>query len=415
MKRIVLGFIIVILLIFFFPGVASSWVESSARSLGLGEASTFATRSSEAIFKNPANLAFGKKFSVTFFSLGIKVENNSFSLKDYNTYNGKFLEQKDKDKILSKVPENGLNLYGDLGASFFGVRVGKFGFASRILGISDLTFPKKPLEILLFGNSFDQKVELEKIKGEAFLLFELAFSYGTKIKSFKKRPLFAGLNFRWIKGIFYQKITESSGFFETQKNGIYGKGDFAMKSAKGGWGFAFDLGFASFFNERITLGLCFLNIINSINWNKNTQKKGYSISFDSLTFENSDDDSVFVDQDYTEDIGSFKSKLPLIIKGGMSYKLKNFILSFDLEQGFKNTTGSSTIPKFSFGGEYNKFSWFEIRSGLILGGKEKFAICWGWGVKIKPVFVDFGMSIKNSFWPSKGKGMGVLLSSGIMF
>lgn len=415
MKRIVLGFIIVILLIFFLPGVASSWVESSARSLGLGGAYTALPRSSEAIFENPAFLALGRNSYFSFFSLGAKIENNSLSLKDYNTYNGKFLEQKDKDKILSKVPENGLNLYGDLGASFFGVRVGKFGFASRILGISDLTFPKKPLEILLFGNSFDQKVELEKIKGEAFLLFELAFSYGTKIKSFKKRPLFAGLNFRWIKGIFYQKITESSGFFETQKNGIYGKGDFAMKSAKGGWGFAFDLGFASFFNDRITLGLCFLNIINSINWNKNTKKKGYRISANSLTLKNRDDDSVYLEEDYTEDIGSFNSKLPLIIKGGISYRLKNFVLSADLEQGFKNNAGSSKVPKLALGGEYNKLSWLHIRSGLIFGGKEKFAICWGWGIKIKPVFVDFGMSIKNSFWPSKGKGMGVLLSSGIMF
>ncbi len=415
MKRIALGFIIVVFLIFFSPGTASSWVESSARSLGLGGAYTALARSTEATFENPAFLVFGRNSYVSFLSLGVKIANNSFSLKDYNAYNGKFLKREDKDKILSLVPENGLNLHGDLGASLFGAKIGKFGLGSRILGISDLSFPKKPLEIILHGNSVDQRIEVEDLKGEALLFYEVALSYATKILSFKRKPLYAGLNFRWIKGVYYQKITEASGFFETKRSGIYGQGDFATISARGGNGFSFDLGFASLVNEKVTLGLALVNVFNSINWNKNTQRKVYRISSDSLTFENSDDDSAYIEQDYTEDIGSFKSRLPLIVKGGVSYKLKNFILAADLEQGFKNSAGSSKVPKLSLGTEYNGLSWLQIRSGVILGGKERLAICWGVGIKIKPSFVDFGMSTNSSFWPSKGKGIGLFLSSGIAF
>jgi len=415
MKKITLGFIIVILLIFSFPGEASSWVESSARGLGLGGAYTALARSTEATFENPAFLVFGKNSYVSFFSLGVKIANNSFSLKDYNTYNGKFLEQIDKDRILSLVPENGLKFYGDFGASLFGAKIGKFGLASRVLGASDLSFPKKPLEILLNGNSIDQRVKVDDLAGDAFLLWEVALSYADKLFSFKAKPLYAGFNLRWIRGMFYQKIVESSGFFETKESGIYGEGDFAIKSARGGNGFAFDLGFASLINDKVTLGVCLLNVVNRIEWNKNTQKKVYRISADSLNFENSDDDSAYLEEDYTEDIGSFDSKLPLILVGGISYKLRNFVLAADLEQGFKNSAGSSKVPKLSFGTEYNGLSWLQIRSGVVLGGKERFAICWGLGIEIKPSFIDLVVSVKNSFLPSKGKGMGLFLSSGIAF
>jgi len=415
MKKIFAGAVIVFLLIFLLPGVASSWVVSSARGLGLGGAYTSLPRSTEAIFENPAFLSFGKNSYFSFLSFGAKIENNSFSLNDYNAYNGRFLDQGDKDDILSAIPEKGFSLSGDAGASLLGAKIGKFGLASRVLGVSDFNFPKEPLEILLNGNSLDQRVELSDLRGEALVFFEVAFSGATKIASVKSKPLFAGVNVKWIKGIYYQKITESSGFFETEKDRIHGQGYFSAKSAEGGSGYSFDLGLGSFISDKVTVGLCLVNILSSIKWNKKTQKRWYRISTDSLTIENSDDDSVYLEEDYTEDIGSFNSKLPLIVKGGVSYKLNKLTLSTDLEQGFKNSAGSSRIPKLSLGTEFTWLSWLKLRSGLIFGGKEKFATCWGLGFKIGNSFIDLGMSIKNSLWPSKGKGMGVLLSSGLSF
>ena len=88
---------------------ASASGESHARSLGLAGCYTTLAYGIEAPFWNPANLGLpqNSRFSFNFFSLGTRLGNNSFSLKDYNYYNGKFLTLSDKNKILNSIPSNG--------------------------------------------------------------------------------------------------------------------------------------------------------------------------------------------------------------------------------------------------------------------------------------------------------------------
>jgi hypothetical protein len=427
MKNIIKGIILGILILLCLPGKALGFGESQARALSLGGAYTTLAKGFEASLWNPANLGIPKgwKSSYNLFSLGARIGNNSISLKDYNSYNGTFLDDNDKEKIISSIPQDGLNLNGDFEGIFPGASYGPFALTTGIMGASNLSISKDPFHLLLFGNSLNEKTTFDGTEGENYILWDVAFSYG---RSFSKRgnsaeggsssggkEFFVGGNLKWLKGLFYQKVTKAKGEVLTLATGIEGEGDFALKSATGGYGFSFDLGFASLIGERITIGACFFNLLNNLKWNKGTKEHGYRVIIDSLTAENSDDDSVFLDEDYEKDIGSFNTHLPTIFRAGFSYKLRKATLSLDWEQGFEKRAGSSKTPKISFGSEYHLLNWLPLRGGLTLGGKERFAFSWGSGLDLKPFFIDFGMSIQNAILPYYGKGLALAISSGLKF
>ncbi len=104
---------------------------------------------------NPANLSFkdNRGFSLNLFSLGAFVENNSFSLKNYNEYNGRFWDDQDKDNILSLVPSSGLNMNAQAEASALGLSIGSFSLVSYALGVSDSEFPKRSISASSYWKS----------------------------------------------------------------------------------------------------------------------------------------------------------------------------------------------------------------------------------------------------------------------
>ncbi len=386
--------------------------ESHARSLGLAGCFTTLSSGIEAPFWNPANLGLpqNSRFSFNLFSLGAKLGNNSFSMGDYNRYNGKFLTQSDKDAILSSIPDQGLDLNLDLEASALGFSWGQFAITSQFSGASSLSLPKAPFELLLLGNKLNESIIVDQANSEACAYFSLILSHGRKIFKIKEKDIYAGINLKWIKGIAYQRTVKAQADFITRETEIEGQANFVTRQALGGKGYGIDLGFASVLDENYTLGLFILNPLNRIKWNEKAEQKGYEIVVNSFTLENSDDDSVVREENYTEDITGFTTRLPTLIRLGLSRNTPRLKLAADWEQGFEDRAGSTKNPRISLGAEYYLLSWLPLRSGVSLGGKDGFLFAWGWGIDLGSSHLDFGLSTPKGILPSSGKGMSLALA-----
>ncbi len=406
-KKVKLILLIILGMILFCEGDAFSSGESHARSLGLAGCYTTLSFGIEAPFWNPANLGLSQnpRFSFNFFSLGSRLANNSFSVKDYNHYNGKFLNQSDKSKILNSIPSDGFDLDLDLEASFPGFSYGQFAVTTQLSGISTLSVPKTPFELLLFGNKLNQEVILDQGNSEACAYFSLIFSHGRRAFKIKNKEIYVGINLKWIKGIAYQKTIEAEGNFITRETEIEGQANFISRQASGGTGYGIDFGLASVLSENYTVGLFILNPLNQIKWNKKAEEKGYSVVVNSLTLANSDDDSVVQEEDYKREIGTFTTHLPAVISAGLSRKTSKLLLTFNWEQGFKDCAGSTKTPRVSGGAEYYLLRWLPLRSGLSLGGKEGFLLASGLGIDLGSSHLDFGLSTQKGILPSYGTGI----------
>jgi len=414
MKKITQIILLVILAIpLFWAENAFPNGESHARSLGLAGCYTTLSSGIEAPFWNPANLGFPQnpKLSFNLFSLGAKLGNNSFSIKDYNHYNGKFLTRSDKDKILNSIPDDGFNLNLDFNASALGLSYRQFAVTSEFSGISSLSLPRDPFELLFFGNKLNESAAVDQANSEACVYFSLIFSHGRRVLKIKEKDIYAGINLKWIKGIAYQKTIKAEGDFITRETEIEGKANFVARQALGGKGYGIDFGLASVLNENYTLGLFVLNPLNQIRWNKEAEETGYRIVVNSLTLENADEDSVMHEENYTKNVGSFVTRLPTLISVGLSRKSSKLLLSLNWEQGFKDCAGSTKTPRVSLGTEYYLLSWLPLRSGLSLGGKEGFALATGLGIDLGSSHLDFGFSTQKGILPSYGRGISFALTS----
>jgi hypothetical protein len=390
---------------------------SSARSLGLGGAYTAVARDNEAPLWNPANLSFkdNRRSSLALFSLGVFVENNAFSLNDYNQYNGKFWEDADKNKILGLIPASGLKLNTQVEATALGLSIGSLSLVTWASAVSDLSFPKDPFELLLMGNQMEDTVSLKGSSGEAYAYGVLSLSYGKSLYRKGEKEFGIGVNLKYLQGIIYQKIIKASGEVRVNENQIEGESDLILHSATGGKGYALDLGVATKLSKKWSLSLFLSNPVSRIKWNKETEERGYEFQIDSLNLSNSDDDSVVLSEDCTRDIEPFVTHLPLIAKAGFAYKAKKILVAFDWEQGFKNGPGVSKTPKFSLGSELKFISFLPLRTGISFGGKEGLSLSGGFGLSFGIVFMDVGIANKKALLPNDSKGIGISLGCGLRF
>jgi len=105
----------------------------------------------------------------------------------------------------------------------------------------------------------------------------------------------------------------------------------------------------------------------------------------------------------TRDTTSFKTNLPgaLHIGGAfqidkaafISYFPGQLLVAADLNVGFNNEPGNSTIPRFSLGTEYRPVGAFPIRTGISFGGREGFY--WSVGIGINTPIWDLDIGTES--------------------
>ncbi len=403
--------IVLILLSLFFCAQLSA----SGRSVGMAGAYTAVSKRAESVFWNPANLGFctGSEKTLSLFSFGVNVNNNSFNWGQYTKYNGKFLTDQDKKTILNSIPPEGFGLQLDGDVSVLGFSWGNFAFTLSGKGSSDLFLPKDPLEVLLLGNSLNDTLLIQDSDGEAYASWGVGLSYGNSILKGDERQLFWGANLRLVRGMVYHRVEKTEGALLTLETGIKGDGDFAVKSAEGGKGFALDLGFAMKHKQNWTFGISFFNLLNRIKWDKETKERGYHFRIDSLLAENFDTDSLVTEVSYTRKISPFVTRTPVLVRLGLARQAKSVLWALDVETGLGRGMGVSKKVKASLGAEYPVLSWLDIVAGVSIGGDEGITLASGFGFNLGKYHLDIGTASHKGIWPTKSKGVGLAVSSGL--
>jgi len=384
----------------------------SGRSVGMGGAYTQVARGVEAVFWNPANLGFcrGGEKSLMLASFGINARNNSFTLKHYNQYSGKFLTSEDKQTILSLIPSRGLALSLNADVLAVGVSWGNFALTVSGKGTSDLLLPKDPVRVLFFGNEINDTILLSGSDGEVFASVEAGLGYGRPIFKNSNRQVLWGINVRYIQGFFYQKMKKAEGGVFTLETGINGEGDFLIQSAEGGRGYGLDFGLALRYSEKWTFGLSLFNLLNRIRWDERTERRGYQVRIDSLLAENFDVDSLVTEHSYTETIPPFTTRLPTSVQAGIAYQGRKAILAFDIKKG-----GTKGKLSASFGTEYEILNWLKVRAGVSIKENQGMSFASGLGLVLGGYSLDLGVANQNGLWVTHSKGISLAISNRFHF
>jgi hypothetical protein len=402
--------IILAILILFF----SSRSSASGRSVGMAGAYTAASKGTEAVFFNPANLGLsaGSEKTLSLFSVAAGINNNTFRWGDYNRYNGRFLNDEDKGAIINSIPPDGFSMKAEAHISVLGFSWGNYALTFSGKGSSDLLLPKDPIELLLFGNELSETLLIEGADAEACVFWDIGLSYGRSVLKRNEKELFCGGNIKIVRGLIYQKVEKTEGRLLTLETGIEGDGDFAVKSAEGGKGYALDLGFAARYKRAWTFGISFFNLLHQIRWNKDTEKRGYRFKVDSLLAENFDADSLITELSYTQEIDPFVTRMPTLMRIGMANESKKLLWALDLEKGLGEGMGVSKKVKASLGAEYKLLFWLDILGGISIGGEEGITFANGLGFNLGKCRLDLGVSNHKGLWPTKSKGFTLAISSG---
>ena len=379
---------------------------SNARSVAMGGAYTAIARGVESPSWNPANLGLsGKnKYHFNLVSVGLGLNNNSFDKNHYDLYNGKSLTSEDKQNILASIPAEGLRF--DLGTEVqaMGLAFGPLAFNASGFAVSDLSFSKEILDLVLNGNEFGRVYNIGDTGGEGWAASSFGVSLGMPIIKNANFEFAVGGSIKYLRGFAYAKVKEATTTMSTDFDGLQTNGRVVIDRAFGGSGFAIDVGTAARSgNWSLSLGLS--NISNNINWNKKTKRFVYEFSADSVSVEkiaNSDIDSVFSDSEETVAIEPFTTKLPAELRFGIARATKRFTFGVDFRKAFKEAPGVSTKPKFALGAELRLIHFFPLRSGVAFGGKQGFTPSAGFAFDFSVFSWDFAVARPGGF---SGKGL----------
>jgi hypothetical protein len=385
------------------------------RSLGLASAFTSASRGVAAVPWNPANLALPDKpsFSLAIASLSLNAVNNSFTATQYNLYTGEFLTDADKHEILSSVPEEGLRISLDTRATALGFSIGGIALTAGGVVSADGHFPKDVLDLILFGNEVNRTYDFSSTEGEGWAYLSVGATVSTRaMRNFSDHAA-VGATVRYLRGLGCWQVIQSEGSLTTTQEAVEMSGNIVTRTAKGGHGYAMDLGFAVQLEGGWSLGLSALDISSSITWSQNPRQQVNYLLGDSITVRQIvEEDTVIVAEGYEREIDPFSISLPTRIQLGLSKRTGDLLLTFDYHQGLRDGPGASTTPRFAAGAEYLFFGFLPLRLGASAGGKETFTVAMGMGLSQGPIRLDLSLGTRERAFPFTGKSIAFAFSLG---
>lgn len=403
--RAILATVIIVIALMFPALPLYGQSAQSARSLGMAGSYMTLSTGCEAGILNPANLGLpgSAKYSIKLFSVSGQVNNNAFSLADYNRYNGAYLTEADKQDILAKIPGSGLNLDFAGTASALSFSVGSFAFTTQAVGGGYGSLAKDPIELALLGNKIGQSFTVDGSSSVNWSAVAFGLSYGREIYNVAGYQIAAGASIKYLRGLIYYDLSEITAQALTLATGFVGDGGLTTLESEGGNGYAFDVGLAAR-KDNLTCGLVIRNLLASINWNSQIENTAYTFQFTNLTLENSEDDTIWTSDDYDLPTMSFHSRPPLEIELGASQQFEKLLIGASLRQGFETSAFVSGKPRVAFGGEYQLLNFMTPRAGFAVGGSDELSTAVGLGFIYNPVHFDVAYASEGRLLPWGGTG-----------
>jgi len=393
----------------------SSRAQGTARAWGMGGAGIATSRGLEAVAANPANLAFGEGMTFGLATVAVDVHNNALSLNRYNEITGQYLDHADKARLMSDIPETGLTLNADVSTSALGYQTGNFAISFGGLGAGQGNLDKDYFDLVLNGNQLGQTVDFSNTWGEGYAVGSLTLSYGRVVLDLEGYRVSVGANARYLQGIYEMHVAEAYGTLSTSLTEIAGEAYVATESARGGQGYGLDLGFAVQTDNGWNVGLAFDNVLGTVNWIQDVQRREMRVSAADINLLAFDLDAAVADADTSFATGGYTTNLPRRARLGAARKFGSFLVAADWVQGFEDRSLTSTHPLLNAGVEWRVSSYVQPRLGLSAGGDRGGSASAGVGFKVGPWRLDAAAIARNGVLVGDNKGLGVALGSLLQF
>ena len=349
--------------------------------------------------------------------------------------NSKVLTQSDKNEILGLFP-------GGISHTQFSVNVTEFGMTvqSDFLGgiglsVSDraaanLDIPEGYLKMLLDAfppEGANYSLDNTSIKASWIREYNLSYARILPVQLPWVKDISVGVGIKYEQGFAYfgtdhysgnisvtptyiqtpagpvlaaEPISGSVNFlqFSSQVNfdSTSNASEFLGKPA--GRGIGFDIGISGEVFQALRVGVS-LTDIGKMTWTQRTKAidggGGFTVS--DITQQDSLKNAFKGEK---HDTTSFKTSLPTAMHIGGAFQVDKapfvshfpgqLLVAADLNFGFNNEPGNTTIPRFSLGTEYRPIGAFPIRTGISIGGRERFEWAFGFGFNTPVWDLDLG-------------------------
>lgn len=445
---------------------------TNARALGMGNAYSAVAEEADMAAWNPALLGLSRKrtpaFALTAPSVNLGLGNNFFSydsllsLLPDDTGNSRNLGDANMDALMRSFNDPTVQLALDSGIRT-AVALPQLRTSAMLqfdADIQNVGLPKGIFELLLRGNTEARDIRLEGLKGGTIsALASAAVSHAVPVPLFSGRESSVGVTVRYIQGLAWGTVLDASGSILTMdEEGRLsadggGRAAFSYTGQPGellgvGSGVTADLGFASKWNESVTFGVTVGNL-GWLKWNKVQDKvasvkfgptnlgMGYTAGEDGQEQTQGQPNDPFKDTFKTSD-GSLHGKdgvdgkIPAYARIGVSWagafnlpRISNSPLYWntppvpvtfaaDVQQGFGNGYGISTVPELRLGAEARPLGdILPLRMGVSFGGVRPMV---GMGVGLDLRFVRLDLATGTMYGIFGGaKGSYAALTSQMTF
>lgn len=407
----ILSSLFILCVLILMPGNAVG--QLTARGLGMGGAYTALARGVHAPSWNPANLGLrdNPKFSFTFVSVGAGGDNNAFDFNMLNDYNGKYLTQDDIEDILSRIPDDGLDVNAMASVRALSFSTGRFAFSIGAEAMSLAQVAKTFFQLGLQGNTLDETYTFDDSDGSGLGYGMINLSWGQPIPVQFADVFSVGGTFRFLIAGAHAETDQLDGHVTTTIDGFDVDASYALTyTYESKMGFGMDIGAAAQWGDRWTMSLGLANVLGTIRLAGDITTETGFVRGDSLTViglsDDEDSESLLEDSSWTvKGVGDYSERLPLILRLGGSYHAGSVLLSADYHQAFSEGPLSTTTPRFAVGAEYHPLSWLPLRMGFVAGGKVGFATTFGFGIRPGGFVLDVGVLSRGFLTPMSSKGL----------
>lgn len=394
---------------------AGVWCD--ARSIAMAGSYTAVARGYDAIGLCPGNLGLSDRpwLRVQLFAIGSALDNNTFSISDYEKYNGANLSESDRQYILSMIPDEGLQFRGNVTASTLSLSRGPLVLATTVEASAAGSLSRDVVDLAFFGNGMGETIDTDLADGEAFVHADFNLAYGYNIGKYDWGELAVGVNCKYIRGITYMNVSRAEATATTSMSGIDADGSILIRTARGGSGLGLDVGIASLFGEKWTFSAGVRNLVSFINWNVDTEFSEYIFTVDSFSAETADDSTTIQSSEIDRDVKSFVSTLVPELNLGAARQAGDFLLAADLKFRLRATPGADYDPELSTGCEYSRISFMPLRAGISIGGFHGMSLGLGLGFRFSSFNLDLAWASSGTMLPSMGNGFILAVSSYLDF
>ena len=345
---------------------------------------------------------------------------------------GKKLSESDKDQILGLFPGGIAHTQFNFDITEFGLTVRSATLGGIGLSVSDrigvnLDIPEGYMKFLLEG--FDEHGSVytfDNTSVTASWMREYNLSYARILPVELKwvKNISVGIGIKYIQGFGYfgtdhyfgnisNNIQDSAGiptgsltgnfdFLQFQSyddtSGFKGSNIVDRLTKPAGTGIGFDFGVSAELFQALRVGISVTDI-GKVTWDNNNRAIIGTGKFEVTDYHGVDSiGNAF--KGNTVDTTSFTSSLPTALHIGAALQVDKaaFVSSFpgqllvavDLHFGFNNEPGNSKTPRFSLGTEYRPLNFIPIRTGISVGGRERFTWSFGFGINTPVWDMDLG-------------------------